>query len=59
VEQYRAAGTQLIWVISPELRKVAVYLPNNRVQEVDAEGILEGGDILPGLQIPVAALFPE
>lgn len=58
VAQYRAAGTRLIWVIYPSLRRVDVYLPDGSAQEVSAEGTLDGSDVLPGLQIAVAGLFP-
>lgn len=59
VDLYRAAGTRLIWVIYPVSRKVDVYLPDGTAHEVNTEGMLDGGDVLPGLQIPVTALFPS
>ncbi len=58
VDLYRAAGTRLIWVIYPSLRKVDVYLPDGTSYQVAEEGTLDGGDVLPGLQIPVSRLFP-
>jgi Uma2 family endonuclease len=58
VNQYRTAGTRLIWVIYPALRKVDVYLPDGTAQEVDADRMLDGGDVLPGLKIAVTDLFP-
>jgi Uma2 family endonuclease len=59
VDQYRAAGTRLIWVIYPSLRKVDVYLPDGTSYEVRNDGTLGGGDVLPGLQVAVAGLFPS
>ena len=59
VDQYRAAGTRLIWVIYPSLRKVDVYHPDGTSYEVKADSTLDGGDVLPGLQIRVADLFPS
>jgi len=58
VDLYRAAGTRLIWVIYPSSRKVDVYLPDGTAREVSEGGALDGGDVLPGLHIPVEALFP-
>jgi len=58
VDLYRAAGTRLVWLIYPALRKVDVYLPDGTAREVDAEGTLDGGDVLPGLQIAVKDVFP-
>ncbi len=56
VSQYRAAGTRLIWVIYPSIRKVDVYLPDGTSYE--ASSTLDGGDVLPGLQLNVIDLFP-
>jgi len=58
VDLYRAAGTGLVWVIYPALRKVDVYLPDGTAREVGAEGTLDGGEVLPGLQIAVKEVFP-
>jgi len=58
VGQYRAAGTPLIWVIYPSLRKVDVYRPDGSAHEVDDGGTLAGDDVLPGLRIVVSDLFP-
>lgn len=58
VDLYRAAGTRLIWVVYPSSRKVDIYLPDATAREVNVDGTLDGGDVLPGLRIPAAALFP-
>jgi Uma2 family endonuclease len=58
VDQYRTAGTRLIWVIYPSLRKVDVYQPDGTSYEVKADRTLDGGDVLPGLHIHVKDLFP-
>lgn len=58
VDLYLAAGTRLVWVIYPSLRAVDVYRPDGTAQIVDADGVLEGGDLLPGLRLVVADLFP-
>jgi Uma2 family endonuclease len=59
VTLYRTAGTRLVWIIYPSLRKVDVYLPDGTSQEIDEVGVLDGGDVLPGLRIAVADLFPS
>jgi len=59
VDQYSAAGTRLIWVIYPSLRKVDVYQPDGTSYEVKADGTLNGGDVLPSLQINMVDLFPS
>lgn len=57
LRDYRAAGTRLVWVIDPAARAVSVRstsAPERRVSEGDD---LDGGDVLPGFTLPVAALF--
>ncbi len=58
VLQLLAAGTQLVWVIYPETRTVMVHQPD-RVAMLGADGTLDGGDVLPGFSLPVAALFED
>jgi len=58
VDLYRTAGTRLVWVVYPSLRKVDVYVPGGTSHQVSEDGVLDGGDVLPGLQINVADLFP-
>ncbi len=58
VDLYRAAGTRLVWVVYPSLRKVDVYLPGGTSHQAGEGDVLDGGDVLPGLQITVTDLFP-
>ena len=58
VDSYLEAGTALVWVIYPDLRKVVVHHPDGTARSVPYEGTLDGGEVLPGLQLPVADLFP-
>lgn len=37
---------------------VVVHFPDGTAKKVPENGMLDGGDVLPGLAIPVAALFP-
>lgn len=57
-EAYLDAGTQLVWLVFPEDQAVEIYRPDEDVISVGREGVLDGGDLLPGLEIPVASLFP-
>jgi Uma2 family endonuclease len=60
---YLSAGTRLVWVVYPEDRVVDVHRlsedgsMNN--QTIDAEGTLDGQDVLPGLTLRVSDIFPE
>lgn len=53
---YREAGIPLIWVIYPNTRTAQVLTPGSRM-DVDAEGVLDGGDVLPGFQVRLTDLF--
>ena len=58
VELYLAAGTSLVWVIFPDLKKVVVYQNTHKSETLSLADTLDGGAVLPGLNIPVSKLFP-
>ncbi|MEO8611202.1 MAG: Uma2 family endonuclease [Chloroflexota bacterium] len=55
---YIEAGI-LLWEIYPLRREVDIYVPGQLVRTVDMDGVLDGGDVLPGFELPVKDLFPE
>ena len=57
VEDWLAAGCCSVWVVDPKTRTVAVYRTGGDGVILKATDMLTGGDILPGLQLPVANLF--
>jgi Uma2 family endonuclease len=57
IQDYFANGARLAWVILPEERSVLVFIPNAPTRTVISGEILDGGEVLPELQIPVDALF--
>ncbi len=59
VTQYAAAGTALVWLVYPELRIVVVHYPNATSKTFTSAGVLDGGSVLPRLQIAVGDLFPN
>ena len=58
VELYLAAGTSIVWVIFPDIKKVVVYQNNHKSETLSLEDTLDGNIVLPGLNIPVRKLFP-
>ncbi len=58
LEEYWAAGAQLIWVVYPTHRLVYVYESPRQMRILGMADELEGGSVLPGLRFPVASLFP-
>lgn len=58
-KEYFAAGTQIVWIVDPASRSVAVYNSPQECKVVSGDEILDGGSILPNLQFSVAAMFAE
>ncbi len=57
VVEYCAAGTRLAWVVDPKTETVRVHQSPRKFAVLKAGDILDGGAVLPGLQIPVRELF--
>ena len=54
---YLKAGTQQVWIVEPNTRTVTVYKPGGEARVYGADDTLDGGDLLPGLALPVGDLF--
>ena len=57
VLDYLDAGTRLAWVVDPGTRTVTAWRSREEIRLVGEDGVLDGGDVLPGLRIPVSTLF--
>ena len=57
--QYLAAGVRLVWRVNPDSREVFAFDAAGGVELVPADGVLSGGDVLPGLKLVVASLFED
>jgi len=57
LQEYFAAGTQLVWVIDPRERTVVVYQCMTDARTLTASDELTGGTVLPGFTCPVGRLF--
>lgn len=57
VKEYLSAGAQLVWVVDTRRRTVTVYAPGYGPARVGEDGIVDGGDVLPGFAMPVAEIF--
>lgn len=56
-QDYLDAGTQIVWVVWPRRQSVTVHTPGGTAPELGPEDELDGGDLLPGFRVRVAALF--
>ncbi len=57
LREFFAAGAQLAWVINPRTKSARVYTSAKRFKELDVDGTLDGGKVLPGFKLPLAELF--
>jgi Uma2 family endonuclease len=57
IEEYFEAGVELVWVLYPKQRLVYVYESPTRPHVCTETDELDGGTVLPGFTLPVAALF--
>ena len=57
VEEWLEAGTPLVWVISPKFQAVTVYRSRTDIKVLTGNDMLDGLDVIPGFQYPIARLF--
>jgi len=57
VADYLAAGTRVVWVVDPKRESVTTYRELLAPRRLESNEALDGGDVLPGLAIPVEAIF--
>ncbi|MBK8024295.1 MAG: Uma2 family endonuclease [Chloroflexi bacterium] len=50
-------GTRMIWIAYPTTRTVVVHTSAG-AHTLEADALLDGGDVLPGFSMPVSAFFP-
>lgn len=57
IGEYLQAGVPLVWVIDPEAERAAVHRSLTDVRQVDLDGTLDGGDVLPGFAVRLRELL--
>jgi len=57
LRDYFAAGVRLVWYIDPATRSARAYTAADQHTEIDEQGALSGGDLLPGFELPLAELL--
>lgn len=55
--EYFHAGVQLVWIVDPRARTVAVYRSADNAVIVDDSRNLDAGEILPGFTVNLSDLF--
>jgi Uma2 family endonuclease len=57
LHDYFTAGVRLVWYIDPRTRSAKSYTAEDQSVLVDESGLLSGGDVLPGFELPLKELF--
>ena len=57
VNLYLQGGSRLVWIIYPQTKVITVYRQSNVVSLLRENDTLEGEDVLPDFQLPLAKLF--
>ncbi len=57
IHEYFAHGTAAVWVVHPRQRELHVYSNLKTIRVLDDHDTLDGGNVLPGFQLPVAKIF--
>ena len=55
--EYFRAGTELVWIVDPVRRVVVVHTAPETSTSLTEADTLDGGDVLPGVRIPVRRVF--
>lgn len=50
-------GVRIAWVLYPETRTVEVHRSDQPVIVIESDGVLDGGDVLPGFTCPLDTVF--
>jgi Uma2 family endonuclease len=59
IQFYLRHGVRMVWVIDPRAQTVAVFAPDAEEQLLGPGATLDGGEVLPGLSVPVADIFAQ
>lgn len=57
LREYFLAGVLLVWYVDPRKRLVQVYTAPDQFETLTEQQLLSGGNLLPGLTIPLRQLF--
>jgi Uma2 family endonuclease len=57
VREYFLSGVRLVWLVDPRKHLVRVYTAPDDSVRLTEKDVLDGGDVLPGLQLPVKRIF--
>jgi Uma2 family endonuclease len=59
IHEYFDAGVSRAWVIYPKQKSIHVYTSRTDIRGLRLGDELDGGDLIPGFRLPLAALFQD
>jgi Uma2 family endonuclease len=59
IHDYFRAGVTRVWVVYPNQREVYIYSSLMQIQVLQLGQDLDGGELIPGFRLPLAALFKD
>jgi Uma2 family endonuclease len=59
LDDYFAAGVELVWFVDPALRTAEIYASRNERRILSIDDALSGGNVLPGFELPLKQLFEK
>ena len=57
--EFLAAGSRAVWIVNPRRRTVAVHTPDALPLLHNVGDTIPGGEMLPGLELPIADIFED
>lgn len=57
VAEWLEAGVRAVWIVDPRKRTVAIHAPRRKQRLLGEKETLRGGNVLPGFEMRVAAIF--
>ena len=57
LREYFASGVSLVWYVYTKTRAAVAYTSPRDFAKIEADGLLDGGDVLPGFRLVLADLF--
>jgi Uma2 family endonuclease len=57
LRDYFLSGVRLVWYIDPETRTAEIFLAPEERTVIDEQGILDGGEVLPGFRVRLGEVF--
>ena len=59
VLEWLAAGTSMVIVVNPRRRSVRIHRSSTEVVDLNVEDTIDGSDVVPGWELPVAEIFED